>query len=230
MSGAAHLRRQMARLATGRCYPGSDIDEEDLSFHRWTMFEEQPIARADLSPGTLYAIAGEGGWIYYGQVTSEKKVGFFRRRDRERAGVDVVLAAPIMSVITVAYPSITRGLRVGLWKKLGRFPIVDELVEPRPSVQWPVGTLTVSVCVGNGTTHDTRVDDPEIQDMELMAVWDAEHHIPARLTADFGQEQAEWHVGGPIRRERRIKEEMAARSPDQPWHNLPADWVPTSVR
>jgi hypothetical protein len=55
------------------------------------------------------------------------------------------------------------------------------------------------------------VEDPAIQDMELMAVWDAVEHIPARLTADFGTEEASWHVGGPIWRERRIKEEMAER-------------------
>jgi hypothetical protein len=66
--------------------------------------------------------------------------------------------------------------------------------------------------------------------MELMAVWDAEHHIPSRLKADFGAEKGEWHVGGPILRERRIKEEIAARSTaDQPWNRLPSDWVPTEV-
>lgn len=193
------------------------------------MFEEQPTARADLKPGTLYAAAGEGGWVYYGQVTSEKKIGFFQRRDREPADANAVLTAPVMSVVSVAYPSITRALRTGHWKKLGRFPIVDELIEPRPSVQWPVGTLTVSVWVGSEQAWDTRVDDPTIQDMELAASWDAEYHIPARLTADFGEEQAEWHVGGPIRRERRIKEETAVRFPDQLQHSLPADWVPTFV-
>lgn len=194
------------------------------------MFEEQPTARADLKLGTLYAVTGERGWVYYGQATSEKKIGFFRRRDRKPENADVVLAAPVMSVITVAFPSITCALRSGRWKKLGRFPVVGELIEARPSVQWPVGTLTVSVWVGSDLTRDTRVDDPTIQDMELMAVWDAEHHVPARLTADFGEEQAEWHVGGPIRRERRIKEEMAARSPGQLRHKLPAGWVPACAR
>lgn len=192
------------------------------------MFPEQSTARADLKAGTLYAITGEGGWVYYGQVTPEKKIGFFRRRDRELALHEDVLATPIMSVITVMYPSITRAMRSGRWKKLGRFAVVDELVEPRPSVQWPAGTLMVSVWVGKSVVRDTRVDDPEIQDIELAAAWDAEHHIPARLTADFGRELAEWHVGGPIRKERRIKEEMAARSPTQPLHQLPADWVFTN--
>ena len=194
------------------------------------MFEEKPTARADLTAGTLYAITGSGGWIYYGQITPEKSVGFFRRRDRQLAEVDEALASPVMFVTTVGYPSITRALRSGRWKNLGRFSTVSELVALRPSVQWPVGTLDVTIWLGDRSDHETTVDDPAIQDMELMAVWDAEEHIPARLAADFGAEQAEWHVGGPIWRERRVKEEMAVRFADQEWHQLPADWVPTTVR
>lgn len=193
------------------------------------MFEAKPTARADMTAGALYAVSGQDDWIYYGQVTPEKNVGFFRKRDRQPSTVDEVLAAPVMAVIGVAYPSITRAMRTGQWKKLGRFPVVDQLVAPRPSVQWPVGTLAVTVWAGDGPGHDTRVEDPGIQNMELIASWDAAEHIPARLTADFGAEEAEWHVGGPIWRERRIKEEMATRFPDQPWHRLPADWMPTNV-
>lgn len=194
------------------------------------MFEEQPTARADMTAGALYAVAGEAGWVYYGQVTPEKKIGFFRRRDRRPSAPDVVLNAPIMAVISVGYPSITRAMRTGRWKKLGRFPLVGDLVAPRPSVQWPVGTLAVAVWLGGRPDRDTRVEDPAIQDMELMAVWNADEHIPGRLTADFGAEEAEWHIGGPIWRERRIKEEMAARFTDQPWHKLPADWAPSNAR
>lgn len=183
-----------------------------------------------MTAGTLYALVGDGGWVYYGQVTPEKKVGFFRRRDRETVAPEKVLTAPVMAVVSVGYPSITRALRGGRWKKLGRLPLVDGLGAPRPSVQWPVGTLVATVWIGDGPSHDTRVEDPAIQDMELMAVWDAVEHIPARLTADFGEEEAKWHVGGPIWRERRIKEEMAMRFTDQPWHKLPADWVSTATR
>lgn len=192
------------------------------------MFEAKPTARADMTAGTLYALMGDDGWVYYGQVTPEKKVGFFRRRDRQDVAAEVVLAEPIMAVVSVAYTSITRAMRDGRWKKLGRLPLVDELSAPRPSVQWPVGTLMVTVWIGDGPGHDTRVEDPAIQDMELMAVWDAIEHIPARLTADFGEEEAAWNVGGPIWRQRRIKEERAARYADQPWHKLPPDWVPTA--
>lgn len=107
--------------------------------------------------------------------------------------------------------------------------MADERAAPRPSVQWPVSTLTVTVCAGDGPDYDTRVEHPTIQNMELMAVWDAAVHIPARLTADYGAEEAEWHVGGPIWRERRSKEEMAERL-DQSWRQLPADWVPKTRR
>jgi hypothetical protein len=204
----------------------ADIDAGAIADHYRVVFQGKSTARVDMTAGTLYALAGDGGWVYYGQVTPEKKIGFFRRRDREVVEPRIVLAGSVMSVVTVAYPSITRALRVGLWSKLGRFHVTDELVAPRPSVQWPVGTLIVTVWGRDGLDHDTRVEDPVIQDMELMAVWDAVEHIPARLTADFGAEQADWHVGGPIWRQRRVKEEMAARF-DERWHQLPSDWVPT---
>lgn len=98
-----------------------------------------------MTGGTLYALAGDGGWVYYGQVTPEKKVGFFRRRDREAVAPALVLTEPVMVVTSVGYPSITRALRTGRWSKLGRFPVSDEIGAPRPLVQWPVGTLTVTV-------------------------------------------------------------------------------------
>lgn len=78
-----------------------------------SMFDELPTARADMKPGTLYALVGDGGWVYYGQVTPEKKVGFFRRRDREAVEPEMVLTTPIMAVVSVGYPSITRALRGG---------------------------------------------------------------------------------------------------------------------
>ncbi len=194
------------------------------------MFSNNPKARTDLKSGTLYAVTDEAGWIYYGQVTAEKMVGFFRRRDREVADSTNIFVSKLMGVITVSYPSITRALRTGLWTKLGRFQLHTALLTPTPTVQWSVGTLDVSVWEGDGVARITRVEDPLIQNFELMAVWDAVDHIPARLSADFGEEEPEWHVGGPIWRERKVKEEMAKRFPDAPWHQLPADWVPTNIK
>jgi hypothetical protein len=143
------------------------------------------------------------------------------------ADIPSILSSPVMAVLGVVYPSITRALRAGRWQKLGRYELVEALCAPQSVVQWPVGTLMVTVWEG-AYTHETRVEDPAIQDLELVAAWDAEHHIPARLTADFGAEEPRWDVGGPIWRERKIKEEMAKRFPDQPSNRLPSDWVPTS--
>jgi hypothetical protein len=193
------------------------------------MFDVDPKARADLKPGTLYAVAGEGKWVYYGQVTPDKSVGFFKRRDRDITPSEEVLAAPLMAVIGVAYPSIGRALRAGSWKKLGRYPLPEPLRSPRATVQWPVGTLQVTVWLGGVPKYETTVDDPAIQNMERMASLDAEDHVPQRLTADFGAEKAEWHIGGPIWRERWIKEQYALRFPDAPWHKLPTEWVPTNI-
>lgn len=208
------------KLPLTACTLGAQID---------AMFEANPKARADLTAGTVYAVTGDAGWLYYGQVTSDKAVGFFRYRGRNLEEPEVALAAPIMSVVNIAYPSITRALRSGKWRKLGRVSLVASLTEPRQAVQWSVGTLSVVVWSGAGPSYETRVEDPDIQSVELMASWDAEHHIPARLTADFGAEEAEWHVGGPVWRERRVKEEYARRFPDAACHQLPPDWVPTSA-
>jgi hypothetical protein len=88
--------------------------------------------------------------------------------------------------------------------------------------------LTVTVWLDGKPAYDTRIEDPAIQKFERIAAWDAEHHLPARLKADFGVEVPAWHVGGPVWRERRVKEEFARRSPDRPEHRLPPDWVPTT--
>ena len=155
-------------------------------------------------------------------------MGFFKIRSRQLIDVDAILGASVMSVVAVNHSSITRALREGLWKKLGHFAPAETLIEPRPFVQWPAGTLIVTVFSRGIADWNTRVENPAIQDMELAASWNAKYHIPARLTADFGVEPAEWHVGGPVHRERRIKEEMAIRFPDMPQHALPADWVSTA--
>lgn len=194
------------------------------------MFETAPTARADLKAGTVYAVTGEDNWIYYAQVTPSKDLAFFRFRSRELEAVDAPLGRTAMSIITVAVPSITRALRAGAWRHLGRHDLAEGLSAPSLHVQWPVGTLTVTVWRDGTPLSDTRADDPAIQAIELMALWDAEAHIPQRLTADFGEEEAAWHVSGPIRRERLIREERARRWPDQPAHRLPPDWVPTNVR
>ena len=178
-----------------------------------------------MKSGTIYAISGENGWIYYGQVDADKAIGLFRRRDREIAEVGDILSAPIISVVNVFYASVGRAVRSGRWKKIGISPIVGSLCFPRASVQWSVGTLVCTVWENGRPNGDCRIEHPSIQHLEIIAVWDAEYHLPERLTADYGAEPAAWHVGGPVWRERLVKEEMARRNPEAPWHALPEDWI-----
>ena len=192
------------------------------------MFEGSPSSRADLKCGTLYAVFGEAQWIYYGQVTPDKRIGFFRRRDRVISAPEDILSASVMAVMSVGRPSITRALRSGAWVRLGRVDLVGALQDSSPIVQWPAGTLIVSVLDGEAE-YNTRVEDPAIQNIEVAACWDAEADIPARLTADFGEEEAARTVGGPVWRERLVKERLARDFPDALWHRLPADWAPTNL-
>src|SRR5215468_7216168 len=97
-------------------------------------FDPEPKARAVLKAGTLYAISGDSGWIYYGQVAPDKNIGFFQRRDRDPAQPEAVLSSQIMSRVGVVYPSIGRALRSGRWKMLGRFSLHEELEKTRFAV------------------------------------------------------------------------------------------------
>jgi hypothetical protein len=92
------------------------------------------------------------------------------------------------------------------------------LISPSVVVQWPIGTQDVTLW-SDGTPYRTKVHDPAIQDFEIMAAWDAEYHIPQRLTADFGAEEAAWHVGGRVWRQRRVREERALRFQRNPSQN-----------
>jgi hypothetical protein len=198
------------------------------------MFEENPKARSDFKAGTLYAIWGMADWIYYGQVAVDKSVAFFFRRDRKIAPSADVLASPIMSRMGIVYTSVGQALRSGAWKRLGKYPLRDELGSAQSVVQCPVGTLDVTVWIGRVQSRLTRVEDPSIQNLEIIAAWDAVYHVPARLAVDYAPDEAidtvanVWSIGGPIWRERRVKEELARRF-GKPGHELPADWVPTGL-
>lgn len=189
------------------------------------MFPADPKARGDQAQGTLYAISGEENWIYNGQVTPAKRIGFFRRRDRVVRAPGEIMAIGVMSQVIVTYPSLGRAVRAGTWRKLGKFQLHPDLLVTPDTVQWPVSISVVTVRSGGKVSRTTRAEDPAIQDLEVITAWDAMAHIPKRLTADFGAEPAAWHVGGPVWRQRRVKEAYAERFPDTPWHRLPADWV-----
>lgn len=183
-----------------------------------------PKARGDLKPGVLYGIDGGDSYLYYGQVAPNKHIGFFRFRSREVL-VQNALAAPLMSRFIVNNPSIGTALRAGKWINLGRQGLRPELLEEPVMVQWPAGTLTVTLWKGRDILGNTVVHDPEIQDLEIIAAYHATDHVSPRLRADFCETADAWAVGGSIRRERLKRQDMAARFPHQPWHQLPTDWV-----
>lgn len=195
-----------------------------------------PIAKARESRalGTVYAFSGEGGYIYYGQVGPAKGlVGFVKHRGKELQTEQEVLRCGRMVRLPVVLGSIGAGMRTGHVLKLGTHALHPGFSERRMLVNWPVGTNRVTVFAlwdkepaqpGSTESWTTTVDDPAIQDFELMTLgYDAVYHLPKRFTADFGEERADWHIGGPIWRERKVKMERAERFPNCPWQQLPKD-------
>lgn len=195
------------------------------------MFGENLSARASQSAGTLYAVAGPCGSIFYGQMCADGSIAFFKCRESQLSAFKPVNSTPVMSRISVSSPSLGRAVRSGIWKVIGKAGLRDELLEPSIFVQWPVGTLNVNVWHGSSVVLETRIEDPRIQELEISAVWDACDHVPLRLLVDYSPNEAKhissmaWTVAGPVWRSRCVREEYARRFPDS-HHALPADWVP----
>lgn len=187
-------------------------------------FEKSPKARASIKEGVLYAIDGQDGFIYYGQLGRDKSVGFFKHRDIELSRKFSPPSHRIMSRFMISFPSIGRALRSGMWLKLGKFELHDDLQDYMVLVQWPVDTLDVLVWKGDKIIKKTNAFDPEIQEFELMQVYDAVAHVAKRLQVDFDPSAENPEVGGSVRKERKLKELLAQRFPDQPWHQLPKNW------
>ena len=195
------------------------------------MFGENPSARVSLRAGMLYAVAGPGDSIFYGQTCADRSIAFFQVRHSKLSAFEPTDSIPVMSRISISYPSVGRAVRSGVWKAIGRASLRDELLEPSISVQWPVGTLNVNVLAGSSIVLQTRIEDPRIQEFEINAIWDACDHVPLRLLVDHSPDEAKrisskaWTVAGPVWRARCVREEYARRVPDS-HHALPADWVP----
>lgn len=194
------------------------------------MFAKNPNTKSDLSLGFVYAIYGIDGKIYYGQICKGKQIAFFKKQDCDVADLDDILESDVMSRFSVSLPSIGRALRSGHWMKIGRGDLRASLQKDTYLVQWPQFTLDVSVWLGGDVAKETIISDPLIQNYEVISAWDAQYHVPERLVVDFDPVEAEnlsesaWAVGGPVWRQRKVKEEMSRRF-DMPNHQLPQGWV-----
>ncbi|PPC79273.1 hypothetical protein C4K68_00785 [Pokkaliibacter plantistimulans] len=71
-------------------------------------FEPQPKARANLKAGTLYAIDGQDGYIYYSQVSGSEDFGFFKYRSTDLESISSFIDSDIMSRFIVSRPSVGR--------------------------------------------------------------------------------------------------------------------------
>ncbi len=187
------------------------------------IFRPDSSARADLRAGVVYGVDGGDGWVYHVQVDAHRGVAAYRFRSTA-PDPEAALAQPVMSRFCVAPASIGRALREGCWQKLARYPLPPALTIFPDTVQWPAGTLVVSVWSNGGATQrDARVEDPSIQELEVVAVFDAVSHVPARLVAEYLDDD-ESHLRGSVWHHRRQFEALARRFPGR---SLPPGWVPT---
>jgi hypothetical protein len=160
--------------------------------------------------------------VYYGQIAGNKQFGAFRHRG-EAITSEAALAAEIMSRFCIDLPSVGRALRSGAWAFLGRYTLRQELKREPVLVQWPVGTTTATLWEGPKQLTNVAVWEPSIQNLEVIAAYDAEYHVPQRLRADFEQPADAWRVGGSVLHNRLQRQDLASRFPNQ--HQLPEDWV-----
>lgn len=172
------------------------------------MTAEQPPAtkaRAKLKPGHLYAILGVDGNLYAGQSASQSMVGFFRWRD-SLSELDAALACPVMFRCGVFQDSIGRALRAGVWTHIGKRELHPGLRDEPVLVQWPMFTSQVRLWKGAEVLGTTSIDDPSIQELEVIAAWCAQHHIPHRLPAEFNDDSEGWSWRGRVKDMRRQRE------------------------
>jgi hypothetical protein len=188
-------------------------------------FDVIPKAKSSSKPGSVYAIAGEDDYIYYGQISADKTIGFYNFRTNSIGTLEEVVSQPIMSRFLVNFPSIGRAMRKGLWLKMGNAKFPEQLNNTMDMAQWPVGELTISIWRDGKVIKNTSVFDPTIQDVEVMQAYDADYHVIERLKADYETPDNCFEVGGSIKRERRLKEMLAQKHQDKPWHHLPDNWV-----
>ena len=187
-------------------------------------FSKDPKARASKSPGMLYAIT-DGNFIYYGQVSIDGSMGFFKVRSVAELNPKDVVQNPVMSRFGIHQPTIGQALREGHWKKLGKYELHQDLKVTRPIVQWPSLELNVSVWLDGKVIKNTSAFDPEIQEYEVIMAYDAIDHVPRRLAVDFEESSNDLEYGGPVWRHRKLKEHFAKKFPDMEHHELPEEWV-----
>lgn len=166
----------------------------------------------------VYAVSGQDGWIYWAQVKSELEIGFFRYRSKCRSEAEVVLRHEIMVELTLSIPSIGRALRSGAWKKIGVHPIGQSLAEQRMKVHWSEGDDVATVrALGAEGGYQTSYDDPKIQDLDIIAAWDAEYHVQSRLTAEYEGKPEKNRFGGPLWQMRRSRDlDQCLKPPQHP--------------
>lgn len=162
-----------------------------------TIDSSKETTRAKLKSGYLYAVRGADNLLYVGQVAGQNMVGFLRWRG-EVADVDAAFKSTLMFRCGVFRDSIGRALRSCAWTVVGYRELHPQLQDDPILVQWPNFSTQAWLWRGAHAFGHTTIDDPSIQQLEVIGAWDAEYHIAQRLPAEFNDDELGWQWRGRV--------------------------------
>lgn len=144
------------------------------------------------------------GRTIFAQVDPWRSIAFFNAVAFTRDRLGDTLRTNPMCILHVNWQSVGRALRTGAWCALGVHPMSDLLRSPKRFAHWPGFSETLVIWSGTSPEAVFRHDDPDVQDIELMAEWDAETQVSQRLEHELGL-QLHPKVTGPVWRERMLR-------------------------
>ncbi len=154
-------------------------------------------------PGTVYTVT-VGDRTVFAQVDPWRSVAFFKSQTETGNPLQASLLKQPLCALHVNFQSVGRVLKTGAWRALGVHPMSEIVRSPKRFAHWPSFSETLVVWCGTSPERVLRHDDPEVQDVELMAVWDAQIQVPKRLEDELGI-QFHPNMTGPVWRERILR-------------------------
>lgn len=151
----------------------------------------------------VYTLVVDGRMVV-AQVDPWRSIAFFDALGFTTDHLQGALSTRPLCILFVNAPSIGRAMRAGAWQPLGLHPMSDIVRSPKRHAHWPAFSETLVIWSGTSPEAVLRYDDPTVQDVEVMAEWDAQTQVPDRLQHELGLRLIP-KITGPIWRERVLR-------------------------